>query len=49
LTVGRLEVVRSGEDTFDLTTENLRLRASTDAAGRLIRLVAPDSSVVVER
>lgn len=49
LTVGMIEVRPAGERTYDLTTENLRLRASTDAEGRLVRLVGLDTNVVVER
>lgn len=49
LTVGTVEVRPAGDRTFDLITENLSLRASTDGEGRLVRLVGLDSNVLVER
>lgn len=49
LTVGTLEMRPLGDGTYDLITENLRLRVSTDSEGRLVRLVGPDSGIVVER
>ena len=49
LTMGTLRVEPAGDRTYEVVSENLRLRASTDEEGRLVRLVAPDSSVVVER
>lgn len=49
LTVGTVQVRPVGEGTYDLITENLSLRASTDSEGRLQRLVGLDSNVVVER
>lgn len=49
LTVGTVQVRPVGDGTWDLITENLSLRASTDGEGRLVRLVGLNSNVVVER
>jgi hypothetical protein len=49
LTTGTIRVEPAGSGRFDLTTENLRLEARIDGEGRLVRLAAPDSSVIVER
>ena len=49
LTVGTLEVVPRAELSYDLTTESLRLTATMDEAGRLIRIAGVDANVVVER
>ncbi len=49
MTLGALEVARVGEGTYEMRSENLQLRATTDEEGRLLRLALPDSNVVVER
>ena len=48
-TVGTLTIRPAGNRTFELETSNLKLIATTDADGRLIRLTVPDAKVVVER
>jgi hypothetical protein len=48
-TVGALSVRQTGERTFEVQTENLKIVATTDAQGRMIRLTAPEANVVVER
>jgi hypothetical protein len=47
--VGLLTVRKTGDATFELQTEDLRVVATTDAQGRMIRLTAPGANVVVER
>lgn len=49
LTAGTLRVEPAGAGTYDLITESLRLRASVDGEGELVRIVGLDSNVVVER
>ena len=49
MTVGPLSVRPIGDSTYELTTDNLRLEATTDADGRMVRLTVPDANVVVER
>ena len=49
MTLGALEIVRLGEGSYELQSGNLRLRATTDEEGRLLRLMLVDSNVVVER
>ncbi len=49
LTVGTLTIHPSGNHTFELETNNVKLIATTDSDGRLIRLTVPDAKVVVER
>ena len=49
MTLGALEIVRLGEGSYELQSGNLRLRATTDEEGRLLRLNLVDSNVVVER
>ena len=49
MTLGGLQVRPAGDRTFELESQNLRLRATTDEDGRMIRLVLLDSDVVVER
>ena len=49
MTLGSLQVRPAGDRTFELESQNLRLRATTDEDGRMIRLVLLDSDVVVER
>jgi hypothetical protein len=48
-TIGLLTVRQTADRTFEIQTENLRVTATTDAQGRLIRLVAPLANVTVER
>jgi len=47
--VGTVTVRASGARTYDLDTGDVKLQATTDSDGRLIRLVVPDAKVVVER
>jgi hypothetical protein len=49
MTLGSLTVTGTGPGTYAIETDNLRLEATTDAGGRLIRLEVPDANVVVER
>ena len=49
MTLGALEIVRVGEGSYEMQSGNLRLRATTDEDGRLLRLTLVDSNVVVER
>jgi hypothetical protein len=49
LTIGTLTVKPAGKQTFELETSNLKLVATTDSDGRLIRLTVPEAKVVVER
>ena len=47
--VGTVTVRATGARTYDLDTGDVKLQATTDSDGRLIRLVVPDAKVVVER
>jgi hypothetical protein len=47
--VGTVTVRTIGARTYDLDTGDVKLQATTDQDGRLIRLVVPDAKVVVER
>ena len=47
--LGSVTVVPTGNLTYELDSSNLKLQATTDSNGRLLRLVLPDSNVVVER
>ena len=49
MTLGGLQVRPAGDRTFELESQNLHLRATTDDDGRLMRLELLDSDVVVER
>lgn len=49
LTTGTLRVEPMGEGVYELVTENLRLTAVRDEAGRLVRLTGQDTNVLVER
>ncbi len=49
MTLGPLDVIRVGERAYELRSENLQLRATTDEEGRLLRLSLVDSNIVVER
>jgi hypothetical protein len=49
LTLGTLMIRPAGKQMFELETPNLKMTATTDAEGRLIRLTVPDAKVVVER
>jgi hypothetical protein len=49
MTLGSLTVMPTGDNTYELTTENVRMEATTDAEGRLVRLEVPEAGVVVER
>ena len=48
-TIGIMSVQQTADRTFEVLTENLRVIATTDAQGRMIRLTAPLANVVVER
>jgi hypothetical protein len=48
-TLGLLSVRAGANRTYELETANLKLVATTDADGRLLRLSVPDAKVVVER
>ncbi len=47
--LGSVRVRPTGNLTYELDSSNLKLEATTDSNGRLLRLVLPDSNVVVER
>jgi hypothetical protein len=49
MTLGPLMVRRTGEQTYELETSNVKAIATTDLNGRLVRLTVPEASVVVER
>lgn len=49
LTLGTLTVRPTGRQSFELETSNVKMNATTDSDGRLIRLSVPDAKVVVER
>lgn len=49
MNVGTVTVRASGARTYDVDTGDVKLQATTDSDGRLIRLVVPDAKVVVER
>lgn len=49
LTIGNLNVRAMGNRTYEIESADMKLTATTDADGRLIRLARPDSKVVVER
>ena len=47
--VGSASVRSTGARTFDLNVGDVKLQATTDADGRLMRLTVPDAKVVIER
>jgi hypothetical protein len=49
LTLGTLTIRPTGKQMFELETSNVKMIATTDSEGRLIRLSVPDAKVVVER
>jgi hypothetical protein len=49
LEIGALTVTNLGNNTFEIDSGNLKVIATTDKEGRLIRLTVPDAKVVVER
>ena len=49
LQVGPMKVQSVGNNTYEMDTGNLKVIATTDKEGRLIRLSVPDAKVVVER
>jgi hypothetical protein len=49
MTLGALTVRPTGNRTFEIQTNDVKLVATTDGDGRLIRLTVPDAKVVVER
>jgi len=49
LQLGPLTVRNLGNSTYEMDTGSLKVNATTDKDGRLIRLAVPDAKVVVER
>jgi hypothetical protein len=49
LQAGALTLRNLGNNTYEMDTGNLKMTATTDKEGRLIRLAVPDAKVVVER
>jgi hypothetical protein len=49
LQAGGMTVRSLGNNTFEIGTENVKVIATTDREGRLIKLTVPDAKVVVER
>jgi hypothetical protein len=49
MTIGPITVRDTGNHTYELDSGNLKVMATTDMEGRLIRLTVPDAKVVVER
>jgi hypothetical protein len=47
--VGSASVRPTGPRSFDLDVGDVKLQATTDADGRLMRLSVPDAKVVIER
>jgi hypothetical protein len=47
--VGSASVRPTGPRSFDLEVGDVKLQATTDADGRLMRLTVPDAKVVIER
>jgi hypothetical protein len=47
--LGEATIRPKGINTFQLEVGSVKLEATTDAAGKLIRLSVPDAKVVVER
>jgi hypothetical protein len=46
---GSVSIRATGPRTYDLEAGDVKLQATTDADGRLIRLAVPDKKVIVER
>jgi hypothetical protein len=49
MAVGQVAVRSKGNRTYDLDMGDVKLEATTDANGRLLRLRVPSANVVVER
>jgi hypothetical protein len=47
--IGSASVRPTGPRNFDLDVGDVKLQATTDADGRLMRLTVPDAKVVIER
>lgn len=47
--LGSASIRKTGTVTYDLEVGDVKLQATTDADGRLIKLAVPDAKVVVER
>jgi hypothetical protein len=47
--IGTVSVRSTGSRVYDIDAGDVRLQATTDADGRLMRLTVPDAKVVVER
>jgi len=49
MTLGALTVRPAGNRTFEIETSNVKMIATTDPDGRLVRITVPEAKVVVER
>jgi hypothetical protein len=49
MSVGSASVRRTNSATWELEVGDVKMQATTDADGRLLKLVVPDAKVVVER
>ena len=49
MTIGALTVRPTGNLTFEIETSNVKMVATTDPEGRLMRITVPGAKVVVER
>jgi hypothetical protein len=49
MAVGSVSVQTTGSRTFNLDTGDVKLEATTDGDGRLMRLAVPDAKLVIER
>jgi hypothetical protein len=49
MTLGTLTIRPTGNRTFEIETSNVKMVATTDPDGRLLRITVPEAKVVVER
>lgn len=49
MTLGSVVVTPAGDNTYELDSDTLRLRATTDDTGRLLQLELPGANIVVRR
>ena len=49
MTLGAVTIRPTGNRTFEIETSNVKLVATTDPDGRLVRITVPGAKVVVER
>ena len=49
MTLGAVTIRPTGNRTFEIETSNVKLVATTDPDGRLVRIAVPGAKVVVER